>query len=144
MCEIPERSRMISTGAWSPGTRRVSPARAAASRMGRPKSDVMRDLTAACGVQQGRRFTKEARPIVDLVSAIYGGRCVLSFVIPQQTRRPVLKGRSVAPIALLVALSVATELSAQNRTAPATTAKGGAHLTYNVAPIGNEARYRVF
>ena len=55
-----------------------------------------------------------------------------------------MKGRSVAPIALLVALSVATELSAQNRTAAATTAKGGAHLTYNVAPIGNEARYRVF
>ena len=55
-----------------------------------------------------------------------------------------MKGRSVAPIALLVALSVATELSAQNRTAPATTAKSGAHLTYNVAPIGNEARYRVF
>lgn len=54
-----------------------------------------------------------------------------------------MKGRSVAPLALLVALSFATELSAQNRTAPAGS-KGSAHITYNVAPIGNEARYRVF
>ena len=55
-----------------------------------------------------------------------------------------MKGRSVAPIALLVALSVATELSAQNRTAPAASVKGRCSLDYNVAPIGNEARYRVF
>jgi len=55
-----------------------------------------------------------------------------------------LKGRSVAPIALLVALSVATELSAQNRTAPAASSKGNAQVTYTVAPVGNEARYRVF
>jgi polyisoprenoid-binding protein YceI len=55
-----------------------------------------------------------------------------------------LKGRSVAPIALLVALSAATELSAQNHPAPAASSRGGSHLTYNVAPIGNEARYRVF
>ena len=47
-------------------------------------------------------------------------------------------------MALLVALSFATELSAQNRTAPAASSKGNAQLTYNVAPIGNEARYRVF
>ena len=52
--------------------------------------------------------------------------------------------RSVAPLAVLVALTVATELSAQNRTAPAGSSKAGAHTTYNVAPIGNEARYRVF
>lgn len=56
-----------------------------------------------------------------------------------------MKGRSVAPIALLVALSVgATELSAQNHATPAAATKAGAHLTYTVAPIGNEARYRVF
>jgi len=55
-----------------------------------------------------------------------------------------LKGRSVAPIALLVALSAATELSAQNRTASAASSKGNAQVTYTVAPIGNEARYRVF
>lgn len=55
-----------------------------------------------------------------------------------------MKGRSVAPIALLVALSVATELSAQNHTGPSAPAKAGVHLTFNVAPIGNEARYRVF
>jgi len=55
-----------------------------------------------------------------------------------------LKGRSVAPIALLVALSAATELSAQNHAAPAASSKGNAYITWNVAPIGNEARYRVF
>ena len=55
-----------------------------------------------------------------------------------------MKGRSVAPIALLVALSAATELSAQNRTASAASSKGSAQLTYTVAPVGNEARYRVF
>jgi polyisoprenoid-binding protein YceI len=55
-----------------------------------------------------------------------------------------LKGRSVAPVALLVALCVATELSAQNHATPAAAAKAGARVTYNVAPIGNEARYRVF
>ena len=55
-----------------------------------------------------------------------------------------MKGRYVAPVALLVALSAATELSAQNRTAPAAGSKASAHLVFNVAPIGNEARYRVF
>jgi len=55
-----------------------------------------------------------------------------------------LKGRSVAPVALLVALCVATELSAQNHAAPAAIAKAGAHVTYTVASLGNEARYRVF
>jgi polyisoprenoid-binding protein YceI len=55
-----------------------------------------------------------------------------------------LIGRSVAPIVLLVALSAgATELSAQNHT-PASSAKSNAGQTWNVAPIGNEARYRVF
>jgi polyisoprenoid-binding protein YceI len=66
------------------------------------------------------------------------------FFVHPLNRRPVLKRRSVAPLALLVALSAATELSAQNRTAPAASAKAGAHVTYNVAPLGNEARYRVF
>jgi len=66
------------------------------------------------------------------------------FFVTPLNRRPVLKGRFVAPIALLVALTVATEVSAQNRTAPAASSKAGAHITYNVAPIGNEARYRVF
>jgi polyisoprenoid-binding protein YceI len=65
------------------------------------------------------------------------------FVHPSQ-RRPVLKGRSVAPLALLVALSFATELSAQNRTAPAASSKNNTFTTWNVAAIGNEARYRVF
>jgi polyisoprenoid-binding protein YceI len=55
-----------------------------------------------------------------------------------------LKGRSVAPVALLVALCVATEVSAQTRTAAAASSKASASTTYNVAPIGNEARYRVF
>lgn len=45
---------------------------------------------------------------------------------------------------MLVALSAATELSAQNRVAPAASAKAGTTRTYNVAPLGNEARYRVF
>lgn len=56
-----------------------------------------------------------------------------------------MKGRFVAPLAMLVALTAATEVSAQNRTAPAASSKGSIHsTTYNVAPIGNEARYRVF
>jgi polyisoprenoid-binding protein YceI len=55
-----------------------------------------------------------------------------------------LKGRFAAPLAVLVALTAATELSAQNRVAPAAVSKAGHTTTYTVAPIGNEARYRVF
>jgi len=50
-----------------------------------------------------------------------------------------LKGRIAAPLAL-VALIVATEVSAQ---APHPAASKSMRLKYTVAPIGNEARYRV-
>lgn len=51
-----------------------------------------------------------------------------------------MNGRCISHLALLVALSAATELSAQSKS-PAASAKGS--HGYSLAGIGNEARYRV-
>ena len=53
-----------------------------------------------------------------------------------------MNGRCFVPLALLVALSAATELSAQSRP-PAATAKGSSNTAYSIGGFGNEARYRV-